>query len=45
MRRWSEVFVFLAFVGFVTSMVAAAMKGAILMCFSFFHCSFVNGND
>ena len=34
MKRWSEVFIFLAFVGFVTSMVAAAMKGSELLGFS-----------
>lgn len=34
MRRWAEVFIVLALVGFVMSMIAAAMKNSLLLGFS-----------
>ncbi|MDD5258468.1 MAG: hypothetical protein PHD29_00665 [bacterium] len=34
MRRWSEIFIFLAFVGFITSIAAASMKSSMLLGFS-----------
>ncbi len=34
MKRWSEVFIALAFVGFVASMIAAPMKDSMMLGFS-----------